>query len=278
METVRSRRFVAPVVASVTSLAWLALAVGAPAAHADRRGNSAVDAAVAQEQAGRGTPAATPIAPPPTPGRAPMPAPATPPGVAPATPAPAITSTLDVGASGDQVRAVEQRLDALHYFVGTVDGTYDDDTAEGVVAFQKTNNLDRSGKVDQATWQAMTTARDPAPLVPGGGPHRVEVDLNRQVLFLYENGALSKIIPVSSGKDSTPTPTGDYAVYSQSQGWETSPLGELYNSQYFTGGYAIHGSPSVPAYPASHGCVRIPMTAADWFPNHVTIGTPVFVR
>jgi lipoprotein-anchoring transpeptidase ErfK/SrfK len=265
-------------VASVTSLAWLAVAVvGAAPAHAERRGNSAVDAAIAQEQArANGTGASTATTP-----RAPAPTPATTaPGVAPTAPAaaPAITSTLDVGASGQQVQMVEQRLDQLHYFVGAVDGTYDDDTSEGVLAFQKTNNLDRTGKVDQATWQAMQTAKDPAPLVPGGGPHRVEVDLNRQVLFLYENGALSKIIAVSSGKDSTPTPTGDFAVYSQTQGWETSPLGELYNSQYFTGGYAIHGSPSVPSYPASHGCVRIPMTAADWFPNHVSIGTPVFVR
>jgi lipoprotein-anchoring transpeptidase ErfK/SrfK len=173
---------------------------------------------------------------------------------------------------------VEQRLDALHYFVGSVDGSYDDDTYEAVLAFQKTNNMNRTGKVDQATWQAMTTAKDPAPLVPGGGGHRVEVDLNRQVLFLYENGALSKIIAVSSGTAETPTPTGDYSIYSQSTGWETSALGQLYNSQYFTGGYAIHGSHSVPAQPASHGCVRIPMTAADWFPNHVSIGTPVFVR
>jgi lipoprotein-anchoring transpeptidase ErfK/SrfK len=274
METTRTRRFVAPLVASVTSLAWLVLAVGvAPAAHADRRGNSAVDAAVAQQRASQGTAAGGNVTAPPPVSNAPMPV-ASP---APAA-APAITSTLDVGATGDQVKMVEQRLDALHYFVGSVDGTFDDDTAEGVLAFQKTNNMPRTGTVDQATWQAMTTAKAPAPLVPGGGDHRVEVDLNRQVLFLYENGALSKIIAVSSGKDSTPTPTGDFAVYSQTQGWETSALGELYNSQYFTGGYAIHGSPSVPAYPASHGCVRIPMTAADWFPNHVSIGTPVFVR
>ncbi|MGH9226064.1 MAG: L,D-transpeptidase, partial [Acidimicrobiales bacterium] len=111
-----------------------------------------------------------------------------------------------------------------------------------------------------------------------GAGHRVEVDLGRQVLFLYEGGNLSKIIAVSSGTSETPTPTGDYKIYSQTQGWETSALGQLYNSQYFVGGYAIHGSRSVPAEPASHGCVRLPMTAADWFPNHVRIGTPVHIR
>ena len=60
-------------------------------------------------------------------------------------------------------------------------------------------------------------------------------------------------------------------------GWETGPLGSLYNSQYFNGGIAIHGSRSVPAYPASHGCVRISMSAAEWFPDQVSIGTPVYV-
>jgi peptidoglycan hydrolase-like protein with peptidoglycan-binding domain len=253
-------------------VAWIALAVvGAPAAHAQKRGNSAVDAAMAAERARQA--GGTAKAPAPT--SSPAPRPGTP---APSPAAPAITSTLDVGASGDQVKAVEQRLDALHYFVGPVDGKYDDDTYQAVMAFQKTNNMGRTGTLNQTVWSAMQTAKDPAPLVPGGGGHRVEIDLNRQVLFLYEGGKLSKIIAVSSGTSETPTPTGDYAIYSRSEGWETSALGRLYNSQYFTGGYAIHGSLSVPAEPASHGCVRIPMTAADWFPSHVSIGTPVYVR
>src|SRR5205807_5474771 len=63
----------------------------------------------------------------------------------------------------------------------------------------------------------------------------------------------------------------------QDAGWEKSPLGWLYNSQYFNGGIAIHGSSSVPGYAASHGCVRIPMSAAEWFPDRVSLGTPVYV-
>lgn len=211
----------------------------------------------------------------------PAPAPAPPLTLFPSpttTAPPVVTTTLDVGSSGPAVKAVEQRLDALHYFVGTVDDKYDDDTAQAVTAFQKVNNLDRSGKVDPSVWNAMTTATDPQPIIQNGEPTRVDVDLNRQVLFLYEGGKLSKIIAVSSGKSSTPTPTGDYAIYSKSTGWETSPLGQLYNSQYFVGGYAIHGAKSVPAQAASHGCVRIPMTAADWLPDHLPIGTPVHIR
>ena len=186
--------------------------------------------------------------------------------------------TMSVGSSGELVKRVEQKLDSLKYFVGTVDGTYDEDTKQGVLAFQKVHSRPRTGSVDTAVFNALQTATNPAPLVPGGGPHRVEIDLGRQVLFLYEGGNLSKIIAVSSGTAATPTPTGDYKIYHQSTGWETSALGRLYNSQYFVGGYAIHGSLSVPAEPASHGCVRLPMSAADWFPSHVRIGTPVYIR
>jgi hypothetical protein len=115
----------------------------------------------------------------------------------------------------------------------------------------------------------------------------VEVDIPRQVLFLYEGGRLAKILPVSSGSNErfcsegwcrkAVTPGGAFAVYRQAKGWETGPLGSLYNPQYFNGGIAIHGSPSVPSYPASHGCIRIPMSAAEWFPSHLYNGMPVYV-
>lgn len=193
------------------------------------------------------------------------------PAAAPAAPAPApppLTMTQ-----------IEQKLASLHYDVGPVDGTYDDQTASAVLAFQKVYGLDRTGNLtDAVTAQIMATQADPPPLVPGDtSANKVEIDLRRQVLFLYEGGTLSRILPVSSGTSKTPTPTGDFRIYHQSQGWETSPLGRLYNSQYFVGGYAIHGALSVPSEPASHGCVRIPMTAADWFPQHVAIGTPVHI-
>jgi lipoprotein-anchoring transpeptidase ErfK/SrfK len=275
----------------LAGVGWLTVAmVGAPLAHAQPMGNSAVEAARAAETA-RQTGGRT-AAPAPAPAPAPAaPAPSASPAIQPAQPsqpAPAITGTYDVGATGDNVKVIEQRLDALHYFVGSIDTTYDQDTFQAVMAFQKTNGLDRTGKVDQAVWIAIQGAKDPQPLVASGGEHRVEIDLNRQVLFLYEGAKLTKILPVSTGSGNAycengscgdaVTPTGDFKIYRQGEGWESGPLGDLYNPQYFTGGIAIHGAKSVPAQPASHGCVRIPMGAADWFPSHVSLGTPVFVR
>ena len=185
-----------------------------------------------------------------------------------AAPAPAATTMLQV----------EQKLAALRYDVGPVDGITDEQTHSAITAFQKVYGLERTGGLtDPVTTQIMATQAAPPALVPNGEPNRIEVSLSRQVLFLYEGGTLTKILPVSSGTAETPTPTGSYRIFRQEEGWHTSALGRLYNAQYFVGGYAIHGSMSVPPEPASHGCVRIPMSAAEWFPSHVAKGMQVVI-
>lgn len=199
------------------------------------------------------------LAPPPAP-----PAPAT-----PAAPAPAAVTPAQI----------EQKLDALKYDVGPVDGNIDEAAGHAIMAFQKVNGLARTGKLDDTvTARIMATTADPPAMVPSGEPNRVEVSLSRQVLFLYENGTLVKILSVSTGKSDTPTPTGTFRMYRSEAGWHTSSLGRLYNAQYFVGGYAIHGSLSVPAEPASHGCVRIPMNSAEWFPSRAPHGTQVVIQ
>jgi lipoprotein-anchoring transpeptidase ErfK/SrfK len=173
---------------------------------------------------------------------------------------------------------VEQRLAALMYDVGPVDGQIDEQAGSAVMAFQKVSGLERTGELTpQVAAQIMATQSPPAPMVANGEANRVEISLGRQVLFLYESGTLTKVLPVSSGTSDTPTPTGEFRIYRYDPGWHTSKLGRLYNAEYFVGGYAVHGSPSVPATPASHGCVRIPMSAAEWFPSHVSNGTQVVI-
>ncbi|MGH9224562.1 MAG: L,D-transpeptidase family protein [Acidimicrobiales bacterium] len=195
---------------------------------------------------------------------------------------------LGVGARGPEVLAIEKELAALHYYVGQVDEAYDGNTRDAVLAFQKVKSLERTGRATDDVVAAINAAKDDeAPLIGGGGFKRVEVDRDRQVLFLYENNKVALILNASTGNNArfcsegwcrrAVTPTGAFTVYSQRTGWETGPLGSLYNSQYFNGGIAIHGSRSVPAYPASHGCVRISMSAAEILPERLSIGTPVYV-
>jgi lipoprotein-anchoring transpeptidase ErfK/SrfK len=213
----------------------------------------------------------------------------------PTTAVPSTTTTapppppgLGPGARGPVVAALEAKLASLHYDVGSVDDAYDQDTAYGVMAFQKIGGMERTGRATDDVVAAIEAAKAPPPaMVPSGGGNRVEVDLARQVLFLYEGNALTKILTVSTGSGArfcsqgycrrAITDPGSFKVYRQARGWEHGPLGSLYNPQYFEGGIAIHGATSVPASPASHGCVRIPMHAAEWFPSHVSLGTPVYV-
>lgn len=195
---------------------------------------------------------------------------------------------MGIGFESPAVLALEQKLAALHYWPGQVDEAYDADTRDAVMAFQKVTGMERTGRAtDDVVAAVQKTTGPPVPLVPDGGPRRVEIDLDRQVLFLYDANSLATILAVSTGSNErfcsegwcrrAVTPTGSFLLYSQVSGWEKSPLGWLYNSQYFNGGIAIHGSPSVPSYPASHGCVRIPMSVSEWFPEKVSIGTPVYV-
>jgi peptidoglycan hydrolase-like protein with peptidoglycan-binding domain len=213
-----------------------------------------------------------------------------PPSTAPPTTMVAVPPQgLGKGDSGDPVRGVETRLAELHFEVGAVDGVFDDDTEYAVQAFQKLAGLPKDGRVTQPVAEKLAAASPPPPLVAGGGGSRVEIDLARQLLFLYESDSLSRILTTSTATNqefcdegrcrTAVTPPGAFRVDYFQPGWDESDLGRLYNPVYFNpkDGIAIHGFPEVPPEPASHGCVRIPMSAAEWFHEKVPKGTPVYV-
>ena len=208
---------------------------------------------------------------------------------APVPPAPAAPSTVPLapGAHGPEVVGLQERLVQLHYDPGTVDGHYGDTTALAVMAFQKVGGLGRTGVADPATLAALAGAIDPAPLVPDDAPTRVEVDMGRQVLLVWTDGRLVRILPVSTGSGKrycengncgvAVTPLGEFRAERRIPGLHRSPLGILYNPVFFHQGFAIHGSPSMPPYPASHGCVRVPIHSSRWIYDHVPDGTPIHV-
>ena len=191
------------------------------------------------------------------------------------------------GSKGPEVQAMEQRLSELGYELGKVDGTFDAMTGHGVMAFQKAEGLPRTGKATPDVLEKLKTAERPGALLASGGANRVEVDLKRQILLLWKGGNLERVISVSTGNgkrycvdgdcDTAVTPGGSFRVNRKIKGLRVSRLGELWNPLYFNGGIAIHGSGSIPAYPASHGCVRIPMSTSEWFFSAVSTGTPVYV-
>jgi lipoprotein-anchoring transpeptidase ErfK/SrfK len=204
--------------------------------------------------------------------------------VAPAVTAP-LAAELARGAEGADVLRLQERLVQLHYDPGTLDGRYGAETALAVMAFQKVTALPRTGIADATTLTALAGATDPAPLVPTGASTRVEVDMTRQVLLVWSDGQLVKILPVSTGNGKrycengncgvAVTPVGEFRAERRIAGLHRSPLGVLYNPVYFHKGFAVHGSPSIPPYPASHGCVRVPIHSSRWIYDHVADGTPI---
>lgn len=188
-----------------------------------------------------------------------------------------VQPNLAAGATGAGVLELESSLAALHYLVPQHSTTFSPELTDAVYAFQKVNHLDRTGIADAATWQALGDPAIPAPRYRTPGLH-VEVDKERQVLFVVRDGQITQISPVSTaGLPGKFTPVGRFAVYRKVDGFDPSPLGTLYKPSYFVGGYAIHGNPSVPPYPASHGCVRVPMWIAPILYDELAIGTAVDV-
>ncbi len=194
---------------------------------------------------------------------------------------------LGQGARGPEVQQLEDRLVAQKYDPGKADGYFDSSTYHAVMAFQKVHGLPRTGRATDNVLNLIGSVGAPTALLPAGGATRVEVDLPRQILMLFKGGALYKTVDVSTGSGkrycvdgecaTAVTPGGSFKVFFRRNGVRVSRLGKLFNPLYFNGGIAIHGAPSVPGYPASHGCVRIPMYISTWFPGQVPNGTPVYV-
>lgn len=155
-------------------------------------------------------------------------------------------------------------------------------------------------------------AAPPAPIDIGfigastiGPGTRVIINLSEQRAYLLEDGKVSLISPIASGRDGWSTPTGNFSIISkdidhrsQSFGSVLDGSGNILTSNATPGTYVPRGShyrPApmpyymefsqaigmhagyLPGYPASHGCVRMPRDLAERFFERVTLRTPVTV-
>jgi len=175
-----------------------------------------------------------------------------------------------------EVRQAYARLAEMGYGKGSI----------ALVAFQKYEERDVTGRLSRNEFDAIMNASPPQ--AKDSGYKHVEVDLDRQVLLLTnDDGVVRKLVPVSTGSNKkynekgmrglAYTPKGRFRIYAKISGWRKSPLGLLYYPNYFSDGLAIHGNPSVPQTPQSHGCIRVPMsTAVDIF-RALPVGSIVLI-
>ncbi len=209
------------------------------------------------------------------------------------TAAPTTTSTIQTTTTAptpittlEQVRA---KLIELRYYDPVTDDGDSAGLADAILAFEKVEGLPRTATATPDVMLRLTTAAQPASLVPDGNAYRVEIDLARQVLFLYENSQLTRIVHVSTGAGEPYclsdgscydgfTPSGWFTVTEKYRGPLDDELGRVYNPLFFgPTGVSIHGLENVPWAPGSHGCVRVPMHVSEWLFTHIRVGMAVYV-
>lgn len=182
------------------------------------------------------------------------------------------------------IKEAERKLGELGYWTGPVDGILDRASRSALIAFQKWEGRAITAKLTADELEAIRISASPK--ARETGYQHVEVDVDRQLLMLVDRDGRLTVLPVSTGSETdfleegetsfAHTPRGRFVVYDKVDGWDGTP-GGMYYSSYISGGVAIHGYPTVPNVPASHGCVRVPIFAAREVSKLMPVGTIVLV-
>lgn len=245
---------------------------------------------------------------------APAPASVTTVTIGPTEPPAALTTlsqTLAFGMVGPQVTDLQERLKALGFEPGPIDGNFGSLTRQAVWAFEKlvmgTPRDQATGQVTNDMWQLMQQNLGVQPKRPDSGPaSHTEVYLPEQVAVFFVDNRAALIVHISSGtgqyweedvkispgeygnqngttevtrrvRGKADTPGGVFHYTRWIQGRRESALGGMYNPVYFNYGIAIHGANEVPLQPASHGCIRMARTISETFQQYLNIGDAVYV-
>jgi peptidoglycan hydrolase-like protein with peptidoglycan-binding domain len=200
-----------------------------------------------------------------------------------------VEEVLQPGAYGSGVAGLQQRLLDMGFWLPSVDGNFGSSTTQAVYAFQKANGLPRDGKIGPEDQPALNAGARPTAASSSGD--LVEVDKARQLLLVVRGGRVQWAINTSTGSNgnysygghtyTAYTPEGRFTFDRQIDGYHESHLGTMYRPKYFTSaGHAIHGSASIPPYPASHGCVRLSNAAIDfiWSAGLAPLGSTIWVH
>ncbi|GDX34749.1 hypothetical protein LBMAG16_15800 [Actinomycetes bacterium] len=217
--------------------------------------------------------------------------------------------TLESGMQGDDVLRLQQRLKDLRFDPGPVDGMFGQNTVQAMWAFEKlvlgVPRERATGTVTQSTWSIMQSDLKFKPRRKADSPTHVEVYLQEQVLIVFTNQEPVLVTHISSGTGEkwceevkidpgeegnktteqikqgicgqAVTPPGIFYFYNRRTGMRETKLGSLYNPVYFNYNIAVHGAILVPLKPASHGCIRIPMSVARYFPALVKYADRIYV-
>jgi L,D-transpeptidase catalytic domain len=180
-----------------------------------------------------------------------------------------LDTTATVGTSGRFVQLVQEQLAALHFFIPQT-GVFDNGTELALDAYHRLLGKGEGHMtLDPVTLTDLLDGKGSFHVLhPDQGSH-AEGDLSDQVLAFINGSQVHWLFPISSGKPSTPTILGEFQIYYKEPEYTSDGM---YFSSFFHGGYAIHGYNPAPDYPASHGCMRLPIVDAISVFNWLAIG------
>ena len=181
--------------------------------------------------------------------------------------------SLHRGQCGRVVEGFKRALAKLGYVSGG-GRCFDARTGREVLAYRKVNGMSRNEHAGKGVVKRAFGGRGGYRVRhPDAGEH-AEVPLSKQVLVLAKGDRPFAIYPVSTGKPSTPTVTGQFSFYLRDPGYNSEGM---YYSFYWHNGYAVHGYAEVPNYAASHGCIRTYIADQPRIYYQLSYGEPIFV-
>lgn len=202
-------------------------------------------------------------------------------------------------ASTYQIKRTQTMLRSLGIPTGPIDGVWGPQTARGLCTFRAISGQTPSRRaLDTSTYKklhsynnAYSSIRSKSAPSLRGEKTYLKLYQQCQTMLYVENGKYKKVLPVSTGTNGHKTPNGVYRLGYTQRGWKCSNLypescsrqstgqfknvsryGNMYNMRHVTGAIYVHGSTSVPTYPASHGCIRVTTQYSDWMYKHVGNG------
>lgn len=203
---------------------------------------------------------------------------------------------IRTGSGAEAVKRLQYRLLELGFWNSGIDGEYGLSTKQAVMAFQKWTGLTATSVTD-ATTAAFLNTTQCKPVAGRTTGDFFEIDKAKQIAFVVRDGKVVYTFNVSTGngKDYDEedqrsggratgvaiTPVGDFKIYKErDEKVYEGNLGSLYRPKFVVGGIAVHGSRSIPAYPASHGCIRVANPVMDliWLENLLPQGAKVWIH
>jgi lipoprotein-anchoring transpeptidase ErfK/SrfK len=116
--------------------------------------------------------------------------------------------------------------------------------------------------------------------VPTDGETRIIIDRLTQMAYVYRGDALVGAASVSTAKTGHITPLGEWSIlekrpFYRSKKYENAPMPWMERIDEY--GIALHGGAN-PGYPASHGCIRLPMKFAEKLYGVTKVGSKVVIE